>query len=81
MMNDRRYLDTIMDQRHEHQRKKDDEKQKRVRAQFFCFVLVNCIDCGQLKTRAQTTMAEMMYGSKPATPVKRYFLLGTCVLY
>ena len=35
VLNDCRYLDNIMEQRQERQKKKDDEKQKRVSSQYF----------------------------------------------
>ena len=69
-----------MEQRQERQKKKDDEKQKRVSSQlhtFFVVIVINFYD--QLKTKVETTMAEMMYGSKPVTPVKRYYTSSTHV--
>lgn len=41
VFNDRRYLDIIMDQRQERQRKKDDEKQKRVSIQIHIICHIN----------------------------------------
>ena len=80
VLNDRRYLDNIMEQRQERQKKKDDEKQKRVSSQLHTFLVATIISFyDQLKTKVETTMAEMMYGSKPITPVKRYHAPSTCV--
>ena len=66
-----------MEQRQERQKKKDDEKQKRVSSTFLLVIIITLYN--QLKTKAEMTMAEMMYGSKPVTPVKRYHPLSTHV--